>query len=62
MDTSKLADEVPKVFTKNFPEYLTTTKVKSTNPVDKGKIPWEWRHNATYPENFILRKPDEKLR
>uniref|UniRef100_A0A3Q7JV53 DUF4218 domain-containing protein n=1 Tax=Solanum lycopersicum TaxID=4081 RepID=A0A3Q7JV53_SOLLC len=38
-----------------------TIQAKSTTLVDKGNIPREWRHNAYYPENFILGKPDDKI-
>ncbi|KAH0755142.1 hypothetical protein KY290_025412 [Solanum tuberosum] len=36
-------------------------EMESTTPADKTNIPREWRHNASYPENFILGKPDDKI-
>lgn len=39
----------------------TIVEEESTTPVDKANIPREWIHNANYPENYILVKPDEKM-
>ena len=50
-----------KMFTENFTKEPTTVELESTNPIDKGKIPREWRHNATYPENIILGKIEKKI-
>ena len=41
INTSKEADEVPKVFTKKFTKEPAIAVVDSTNPIDKGKIPKE---------------------
>ena len=48
IDSSKPADEVPKVFTENFTEERATGEVELGNPVDKVKIPGEWRQCHQY--------------
>jgi len=57
----KQTEETPKVTLVPNTEESTTTEVKSTTPTEKANIPREWRHNASYPENFILGKPDNKI-
>ncbi|KAH0714901.1 hypothetical protein KY284_007806 [Solanum tuberosum] len=42
-------------------EESAPVEVESTTSADKTTIPREWRYNASYLENFILGKPDDKI-
>ncbi|KAH0716587.1 hypothetical protein KY285_012618 [Solanum tuberosum] len=55
------SEAISEVITETNTEELATAEVESTTPVDKTNVPMEWRHNASYPENFILGKPDDKI-
>ncbi|KAH0650271.1 hypothetical protein KY284_030183 [Solanum tuberosum] len=54
-------EAISKVITETNTEELATAEMESTTPVDKTHIPREWRHNASYPKNFIMGKPDDKI-
>ena len=59
-DSFKLAKDITKVSTENLIEEPSTAEAESTTPADKVNIPREWRHIVSYPENFIMKKPDDK--
>ncbi|KAH0657870.1 hypothetical protein KY289_026618 [Solanum tuberosum] len=57
----KPTEEISKVTLELNTDESAITEVESTTPADKANIPREYRHNASYPENFILGKPNEKI-
>ncbi|XP_049378086.1 uncharacterized protein LOC125842830 [Solanum stenotomum] len=58
----KQTEEISKVSPKPNTDESATTEVESTTLSDKANIPREWRHNASYLENFILRNLMTKFR
>jgi len=50
-----------KILMEPYNEEPAPTKGKSTTPVEKTAVPREWRHNASYPNKFILENPDDKI-
>ncbi|KAH0665666.1 hypothetical protein KY285_026872 [Solanum tuberosum] len=57
----KSDEDIPNITLEPNTDESAATEIESTTPADKTNIPKEWRHNASYPENFILGKPDDKI-
>jgi len=57
----KPAEDFSNTSTETITEEPATVEVESTTPANKVNIPRGWKHNASYPENFILGKSNDKI-
>lgn len=63
MKTSQInvIEDVSKMPLETMAVESANAKVESTTLVDKGNIPREQKHNASYSKNLHLGNPDDKI-